>query len=308
MTAGAARRLRRPRHCDNSLDPAGRAHRPRRARRPGADRPSTPTWWPASPTTSPRGRTATAAPSCSAATSRFVLSTSGHIAALVNPPGNPKATFQVNSRRPDATPRLAPAARTPTQGSWWPDFAAWLGRALRRGNVRRPPTLGGGGLTPLADAPAPTSSTTEGTGTPCSTPTASAARWAPTTSASPTSSPTQERDYWRRTRDFVDDEVLPVINDYWERAEFPRGRWSRRLGELGIVGDGIEGYGCPPMSPIANGLIHHGAQPRRRQPRHLPRCAGRAGHAVDRHARLGGADSSGGCRRWPSWTTSAPSR
>ena len=29
-----------------------------------------------------------------------------------------------------------------------------------------------------------------------------------------------------------------------------------RLGSLGIVGDGIEGYGCPPMSPIANGLIH----------------------------------------------------
>ena len=26
--------------------------------------------------------------------------------------------------------------------------------------------------------------------------------------------------------------------------------------ELGIVGDGIEGYGCPPMSPIACGLIH----------------------------------------------------
>ena len=62
-------------------------------------------------------------------------------------------------------------------------------------------------------------------------------------------------DYWRRTRDFVDDEVLPVINDYWERAEFP---WPlvEKLGELGIVGDGIEGYGCPPMSPIATGLVH----------------------------------------------------
>ena len=31
----------------------------------------------------------------------------------------------------------------------------------------------------------------------------------------------EERDYLQRTRDFVDDEVLPVINDYWERAEFP---------------------------------------------------------------------------------------
>ncbi len=64
-----------------------------------------------------------------------------------------------------------------------------------------------------------------------------------------------ERDIWRRTRDFVDDEVLPVINDYWERAEFP---WPliERLGRLGIIGDGIEGYGCPPMSPIAVGLVH----------------------------------------------------
>jgi glutaryl-CoA dehydrogenase len=64
-----------------------------------------------------------------------------------------------------------------------------------------------------------------------------------------------ERDYWRRTRDFVDDEVLPVINDYWERAEFP---WPliARLAELGVVGDGIDGYGCPAMSPIAAGLVH----------------------------------------------------
>jgi glutaryl-CoA dehydrogenase len=64
-----------------------------------------------------------------------------------------------------------------------------------------------------------------------------------------------ERDYWRRTRDFVDDEVLPVINGYWERAEFP---WPliEKMAGLGIVGDGIEGYGCPPMTPIGCGLIH----------------------------------------------------
>jgi glutaryl-CoA dehydrogenase len=64
-----------------------------------------------------------------------------------------------------------------------------------------------------------------------------------------------ELDCWRRTRDFVDDEVLPVISGYWERAEFP---WPlvERLAKLGVVGDGIEGYGCPPMSPIATGLVH----------------------------------------------------
>jgi glutaryl-CoA dehydrogenase len=65
----------------------------------------------------------------------------------------------------------------------------------------------------------------------------------------------EELDIWRRARDFVDDEVLTVIGDYWEKAELP---WPllRRMGELGLVGDGIDGYGCPPMSPVAAGLVH----------------------------------------------------
>jgi glutaryl-CoA dehydrogenase len=65
----------------------------------------------------------------------------------------------------------------------------------------------------------------------------------------------EERDYLQRTRDFVDNEVLPVINGYWERAEIP---WPliKKMAALGIVGEGIEGYGCPPMSPIAVGLIN----------------------------------------------------
>ena len=58
-----------------------------------------------------------------------------------------------------------------------------------------------------------------------------------------------------RTRRLVDDEVLPAINDYWERAEFP---WplARRLADLGLVGEDIQGYGCPAMSPLACGLVH----------------------------------------------------
>lgn len=65
----------------------------------------------------------------------------------------------------------------------------------------------------------------------------------------------EERDYWNRARHFVDDEVLPVINEAWEEAEFPRAL-AERMGELGLVGDGIVGYGCPPMSPMAVGLVH----------------------------------------------------
>jgi glutaryl-CoA dehydrogenase len=55
-------------------------------------------------------------------------------------------------------------------------------------------------------------------------------------------------------RRFVNEEVVPVIGLYWERAEIP---WPlvRRLPELGIVGEDIQGYGCPGMSPMACGLV-----------------------------------------------------
>ena len=46
-----------------------------------------------------------------------------------------------------------------------------------------------------------------------------------------------------------------MIGGYWERAEMP---WPliQRLGELGIVGEDIQGYGCPGFDPISLGLIH----------------------------------------------------
>jgi glutaryl-CoA dehydrogenase len=64
----------------------------------------------------------------------------------------------------------------------------------------------------------------------------------------------EQLDHLQRTRAFVQEEVLPVINDYWERAEFP---WPlvEKLGATGLVGAGIEGYGCPPMDPLSAGLI-----------------------------------------------------
>jgi glutaryl-CoA dehydrogenase len=64
----------------------------------------------------------------------------------------------------------------------------------------------------------------------------------------------EERDYLARTRAFVDDEVLPVINDFWERAEFPH-ELVRRMGALGLVSDGIDYPGVPAMSPASAGLV-----------------------------------------------------
>jgi glutaryl-CoA dehydrogenase len=57
------------------------------------------------------------------------------------------------------------------------------------------------------------------------------------------------QDEWDRfiaTRRFVDEEVLPVINDYWEAAELP---WPlmRRLAELGLFEE---------MGTFANGLVN----------------------------------------------------
>jgi polyhydroxyalkanoate synthase subunit PhaC len=83
--------------------------------------------------------------------SRFILSTSGHIAALVNPPDNPKASYQVNPQNP-ADPQAWLKGAETRQGSWWPDAVAWFGE--RCGPDRAAPDdLGGGGLRPLVDAP-----------------------------------------------------------------------------------------------------------------------------------------------------------
>ena len=62
---------------------------------------------------------------------------------------------------------------------------------------------------------------------------------------------------WSRftaARKFVDSEVIPAAAGYWERAEIP---WPlvRRLPELDVGGEEIEGYGCPAMSPLACGLV-----------------------------------------------------
>jgi glutaryl-CoA dehydrogenase len=65
----------------------------------------------------------------------------------------------------------------------------------------------------------------------------------------------EQWEHFTATRRFVDDEVLPAINEYWEAAELP---WPlmRRLAELGLYGEDIEGYGCPGMSPLARGLVN----------------------------------------------------
>ncbi len=64
----------------------------------------------------------------------------------------------------------------------------------------------------------------------------------------------EERELRDRVREFMQREVKPIINAYWERAEFPF-ELIPKLAALGICGGTIAGYGCPGLSSVAIGLI-----------------------------------------------------
>ncbi len=84
-------------------------------------------------------------------TTRFVLSTAGHIAALVNPPTNPKSNYRVNDALPSSAQEWQAGAAT-HPGSWWTDHAAWLGE--RSGARKDAPTaVGSEAHPPLGKAP-----------------------------------------------------------------------------------------------------------------------------------------------------------
>jgi poly(3-hydroxyalkanoate) synthetase len=87
---------------------------------------------------------------------RFALSTSGHIASMINPPDNPKARFQVAPAGADPAnppdPRDWLQAAETVKGSWWPDYSAWL--VERSGGEKdRPGQLGDDGFEPMEPAP-----------------------------------------------------------------------------------------------------------------------------------------------------------
>ena len=81
----------------------------------------------------------------------FVLSYSGHIASLVNPPDNPKAHYWVGPPPgPDPQEWLAEARRL--EGSWWEAWAEWIGPHAG-GRVPAPTDLGSAAHPELEAAP-----------------------------------------------------------------------------------------------------------------------------------------------------------
>jgi polyhydroxyalkanoate synthase len=81
----------------------------------------------------------------------YVLSNAGHIASLVNPPGNPKATYWAGGK-PVGEPDEWIAKATKQNGTWWDVWAEWT--LARSGGMRAAPAnLGSQRHPPLAPAP-----------------------------------------------------------------------------------------------------------------------------------------------------------
>ncbi|MFC5065937.1 acyl-CoA dehydrogenase family protein [Actinomycetospora atypica] len=61
-------------------------------------------------------------------------------------------------------------------------------------------------------------------------------------------------DTFMAVRKFVDHEVLPVASESWDAAQMS---WDviNQLPALGVVGDDIEGNGCPGLDPLSCGLV-----------------------------------------------------
>lgn len=66
--------------------------------------------------------------------------------------------------------------------------------------------------------------------------------------------PDADREAWDRAKTFAD-EVIPVIDDYWDQAEYNLD-FARRMGELDLFTDGIEHAGITHLSPLAAGLVN----------------------------------------------------
>jgi len=58
----------------------------------------------------------------------------------------------------------------------------------------------------------------------------------------------------RMAREFVDDNLIPIIEECFREGRFPR-ELVKTMGELGFFGANLEGYGCAGMSNVEYGLV-----------------------------------------------------
>jgi polyhydroxyalkanoate synthase len=84
----------------------------------------------------------------------YLLTSGGHNAGIVSEPGHVGRSFRVNTKSQRyLDPDLFLTQATRKDGSWWPEWIAWLNR--RSGALAAPPPIGApeAGYPPLADAP-----------------------------------------------------------------------------------------------------------------------------------------------------------
>ena len=64
----------------------------------------------------------------------------------------------------------------------------------------------------------------------------------------------EQRQLQMKVRNFMENEVEPIANDYWKRAAFPH-ELIPKMAELNIAGIAYKGYGCPDQPFIMEGII-----------------------------------------------------
>jgi glutaryl-CoA dehydrogenase len=57
-----------------------------------------------------------------------------------------------------------------------------------------------------------------------------------------------------QVREFVKREALPIIRDHFRAGTFPQ-TLIKPIGEMGLLGANLQGYGCPGLNNVAYGLI-----------------------------------------------------
>lgn len=64
----------------------------------------------------------------------------------------------------------------------------------------------------------------------------------------------EDRALQLKVREFMETEIRPIVNKYWNRAEFPF-EIIPKVAELDICGVTFEGYGCPNKSFLMEGIL-----------------------------------------------------
>lgn len=63
-----------------------------------------------------------------------------------------------------------------------------------------------------------------------------------------------EKQIQATVRDFVSTDIVPNVAEAFEKDQLPAG-WVKTLGEMGVLGASLEGYGCAGLGSVAYGLI-----------------------------------------------------